>query len=80
MNNATDPPPLPFGALSAQFTLGTLPASFLGLPGDDTPYHGNCYENNQLDELSFQFFSLFDATIWQQTGTNPPPWPLPPCL
>jgi hypothetical protein len=81
MNNATEPPDPPFGDLSAQLILGTLPAFFLGLPGDNTPYHGNCYENNQLDELSFQFFSLFDATIFEQSGglQNPPPWDLPAC-
>jgi parallel beta-helix repeat protein len=80
MNNATEPPDPPFGDLSAQLILGTLPAFFLGLPGDNTPYHGNCYENNQLDELSFQFFSLYDATLWQMEQGPPPPWPLPPCL
>ena len=88
VNNGTNPPPLPFGALAAQLTLGTLPVDFLPFPPelfpffppeDFTPYHGNCYENNQLDELSFQFFSLYDFTIWQESGGPPPPWDLPTC-
>jgi hypothetical protein len=81
VNNGTnpDPPPdNPFPDFAAELTLLTLPASFVGLPGDDRPYHGNCYENNQPEDASF--FSLFDATLWQQFGGPPPPWPLPPCL
>jgi hypothetical protein len=76
VDNATMPPDPPFGDLSAEFTLGTLPASFLGLPGDDRPYHGNCYENNQNSSAPWvlEFFSLYDATI-----LNPPPWDLPAC-
>jgi len=80
VNNATKPPDPPFGDLSAEFTLGTLPASWLGLPGDDTPYHGNCYENNQnsSEPWVLEFFSLYDATVWQMGGP-PPPWDLPAC-
>ena len=69
-----DPDPEnPFPDFAAELTLLTLPASFVGLPGDDRPYHGNCYENNQPEDA--WFFSLFDATI----GV-PPPWTPPPCL
>jgi parallel beta-helix repeat protein len=73
VNNGTDPDPgNPFPDFAAELTLLTLPASFVGLPGDDRPYHGNCYEDNQPEDASF--FSLFDATI----GV-PPPWTPPPC-
>jgi parallel beta-helix repeat protein len=74
VNNGTNPDPgNPFPDFAAELTLLTLPASFVGLPGDDRPYHGNCYENNQPEDA--WFFSLFDATI----GV-PPPWTPPPCL
>jgi len=72
VNNGTMPDPGPFQDFAAELTLLTLPASFVGLPGDDTPYHRNCYENNQPEDA--YFFSLFDATI----GV-PPPWTPPPC-
>jgi parallel beta-helix repeat protein len=75
VNNGTDPDPPPtnpFPDFAAELTLLTLPAFFVGLPGDDRPYHGNCYENNQPEDASF--FSLFDATI----GV-PLPWTPPPC-
>jgi parallel beta-helix repeat protein len=74
VNNGTNPDPEnPFPAFAAELTLLTLPASFVGLPGDERPYHGNCYENNQPEDA--WFFSLFDATI----GV-PLPWTPPPCL
>jgi len=74
VNNGTNPDPgNPFPDFAAELTLLTLPASFVGLPGDDRPYHGNCYENNQPEDA--WFFSLFDATIGVQ-----PPWTPPPCL
>ena len=73
VNNGTNPDPgNPFPAFAAELTLLTLPAGLVGLPGDDRPYHGNCYENNQPEDA--WFFSLFDATI----GV-PPPWTPPPC-
>jgi parallel beta-helix repeat protein len=75
VNNGTaEPDPEnPFPDFAAELTLLTLPASFVGLPGDDRPYHGNCYDNNQPEDA--WFFSLFDATI----GVLPP-WTPPPCL
>jgi parallel beta-helix repeat protein len=73
VNNGTNPDPgNPFPDFAAELTLLTLPASLTGLPGDDRPYHGNCYEDNQPEDA--WFFSLFDATIGVQ-----PPWTPPPC-
>jgi parallel beta-helix repeat protein len=85
INNAGDPPDPPFGDFAAPLSLLTLPASWIGIPGgDERPYHGNCYENNQTSPapgVLLEFFSLFDAFVDEQTGgQNPPPWPPPPCL
>ncbi len=75
--NATDPDPdpekpNPFAFAAADLSLLTLPTFIIGLPGDPTPYHGNCYENNQPEDASF--FSLFEFATGQP---QPPP---PPCL
>ena len=89
VNNATDPPALPFGLLAAEFTLGTLPVDWLPFPPDlyplfppedFTPYHGNCFENNQSSPAPgvLEFFSLYDFTVYQNGGP-PPPWDLPAC-
>jgi parallel beta-helix repeat protein len=77
VENATDPDPdperpNPFAFAAADLSLLTLPTFFVGLPGDPTPYHGNCYENNQPADASF--FSLFEFVTEQP---QPPP---PPCL
>jgi parallel beta-helix repeat protein len=95
MNNATDPdpgppehPPNPFAFAAGDLSLLTLPTFIVGLPGDPTPYHGNCYENNEPADASF--FSLWYAFLFdnpelvQPEGPFPPPpfppWAPPSCL
>ena len=87
VNNATDPDPdpekpNPFAFAAADLSLLTLPTFIVGLPGDPTPFHGNCYEDN-LTSSTPEFFALWYAFLFenpdlvQPTGPFPPP-PFPP--
>jgi parallel beta-helix repeat protein len=96
-NGTTPPPNPPYpdelGAFTAQLSLLTVPAPlvlpippFPPIPWEDEdpafmPYHGNCYENNQISSPPWvlEFFSLYDATLFEYFGGPPPPWDLPTC-
>ena len=88
VNNSGNPPPPPFGLFAADLTLLTVPwdVTALGIPippfppqdpDDLTPFHGNCYENNDPDDASF--FSLFYLILaMDPTLPDPPPLPWQP--
>ncbi len=70
INNATNPPPeIPFAFFSADLSLLTVPFP----PFAPTPYHGNCFENN--DPADASFFSLFEFVTMQPQPPGPPPCP-----
>jgi parallel beta-helix repeat protein len=82
VNNATNPDPdpeepNPFAFAAADLSLLTLPTFIVGLPGDPTPFHGNCYEDN-LTSSTPEFFALWYAFLFENPELVQPEGPFPP--
>jgi parallel beta-helix repeat protein/putative cofactor-binding repeat protein len=84
VNNATDPdpgppehPPNPFAFAAGDLSLLTLPTFIVGLPGDPTPFHGNCYEDNVTSSTP-EFFALWYAFLFENPDLVQPEGPFPP--